>query len=193
MTGRSQAQSVPADSCPGWLSHDPRIGRPGRRVPCPLPGDRGPGGQGRPGRYHERILLGAGEPDTSGEAVRFAFRKAEARKCTLDVVRAWRCPAHETTDPGDIALVDHPQQEEEWEGFLSAVLKVWRDKYPDVEVVEAVSEGKATTALIGAASAASLLVVGHRLAERPVGPRTGPVTPAVIHHVGCPMAVVPHG
>ncbi|MEU6420390.1 universal stress protein [Streptomyces spiralis] len=42
---------------------------------------------------HERILLGAGESDTGGEALRFAFREAETRGCVLDAVRAWRAPA----------------------------------------------------------------------------------------------------
>lgn len=69
---------------------------------------------------------------------------------------------------------------------------MWRDKYPDVEVLETVAEDRASTVLARAATGASLLVVGHRLTERPVGPRTGPVTHAAIHHVGCPVAVVPH-
>ncbi|MFJ9012821.1 hypothetical protein [Streptomyces canus] len=39
-----------------------------------------------------------GDPAAGGgEAVRFAFHEAEARGCTLDAVRAWRCPAHEAT------------------------------------------------------------------------------------------------
>ncbi|MGW7794178.1 universal stress protein, partial [Streptomyces tricolor] len=45
---------------------------------------------------HGRVLLGAGEPDTGGEAVRFAFQEAEARGCVLDAVRAWRRPALES-------------------------------------------------------------------------------------------------
>ncbi len=50
---------------------------------------------------HERILLGAADPAAIGEALSFAFREAEARGCVLDVVRAWRFPAHESTDhPG---------------------------------------------------------------------------------------------
>lgn len=49
---------------------------------------------------HERVLLGAGDPDTSGAAVRFAFREADVRGCELDVVRAWRCPAYENADEG---------------------------------------------------------------------------------------------
>lgn len=85
-----------------------------------------------------------------------------------------------------------PQQSYEWLGFPRAVLQVWRDKCPDLEVLESVVEDKPTTALVRAATGAGLLVVGHRLAERPVGPRTGHVTHAAIHHDGCPVAVVPH-
>ncbi len=76
--------------------------------------------------------------------------------------------------------------------LLGAVLRVWREKYSEVEVVETLAEGRAQSVLVRAATGAGLLVVGHHLAERPIGPRTGAVTHAVIHHVGCPVAVVPH-
>lgn len=105
---------------------------------------------------------------------------------------AWQSPSAFSLGPGDIALVDERRRAEEWQGFLSAVLQVWREKYPGTEVLETVVQGKASTALVRAASSASLLVVGHRLTDRPVGPRTGPVTHAVIQHAGCPVAVVPH-
>jgi nucleotide-binding universal stress UspA family protein len=138
------------------------------------------------------VAVGLDLGDPCDQVIEFAFEAARLRHARLRVVHAWQPPSALSLGPGDIALADDPQQGREWEGFLDAVLKVWRDKYPDVEVVGAVAEGKATPALIRAASSASLLVVGHRLAERPVGPRTGPVTHAVIHHVGCPVAVVPH-
>ncbi|MYS42038.1 universal stress protein, partial [Streptomyces sp. SID5998] len=94
--------------------------------------------------------------------------------------------------PGEVALVDDPFRADEWQCFVSAVLQVWRDKYPDVEVRQTVVREKATTALVRAASGAGLLVVGRRIADRPTLARTGPVTHAVIHHVACPVAVVPH-
>lgn len=72
------------------------------------------------------------------------------------------------------------------------MLQVWRDKYPDVDVLETVAEGKPADALLKAASDARLLVVGHRIPGRPALPRTGPVTHAVIHQARCPLAVVPH-
>lgn len=88
--------------------------------------------------------------------------------------------------------MDGPQRAEDREGLLASVLNVWREKYPEVEVVETVVAGRARSVLVRAATGASLLVVGHRIAERPMGPRTGPVTHAAIHRVGCPVAVVPH-
>ena len=54
---------------------------------------------------HERVLPGAGQPTSGGQAVRFSLRGAEARGCTLDAVRAGRCPAH--------AGADHPALAEE--------------------------------------------------------------------------------
>ncbi|MFL1897786.1 universal stress protein [Streptomyces tauricus] len=138
------------------------------------------------------VVLGLDAGDPSDEVIEFAFEAARTRGARLRVLYVWQPPSALELGPGDVALAGRPQQTREWQGFLSAVLQVWRDKYPDVDLVECVPQGKASTALVRAASAAGLLVVGHRLAERPLGPRTGPVTHAVVHHVGCPVAVVPH-
>ncbi|GAA4543850.1 flavodoxin domain-containing protein [Streptomyces collinus] len=67
-----------------------------------------------------------------------------------------------------------------------------RDIPPVPGVRRAMDKLEASNALLRAATGAGLLVVGHRPAERPTVPRTGPVTHAVIHHVGCPVAVLPH-
>ncbi|MFJ4483786.1 universal stress protein [Streptomyces longwoodensis] len=138
------------------------------------------------------VVLGIDLADACDEVIGFAFEEARSRRARLRVVSAWQPPSSTSLGPGDIALVDDPERAEEWQGFLHAVLAVWRDKYPESEVLETVVEGKASTALIRAASAASLLVVGRRLPERPTVPRIGPVTHAPVHHVGCPLAVVPH-
>ncbi|WP_406481011.1 universal stress protein [Streptomyces sp. NBC_01615] len=138
------------------------------------------------------VVFGIDLGDACDEVIRFAFEAALLRHARLRAVHAWQAPSPLGLGPGDIGLVDGPQRADEWLGFLSGVLHVWRDKYPDVEVLESVAEGKASDVLVRAASGASLLVVGHRLAWRPMGPRTGPVTHAVIHHAGCPVAVVPH-
>ncbi|WP_316781361.1 universal stress protein [Streptomyces sasae] len=138
------------------------------------------------------VVLAVDVADACDEVIEFAFEAARVRHARLRAVYAWHPPVPLGLGPGEIGLVDDPRQAEEWLGFLKAVLRVWRDKYPDVDVLETVAEDKASTVLVRAATGAGLLVVGHRLAERPVGPRTGPVTHAAIHHVGCPVAVVPH-
>ncbi|MGW7529304.1 universal stress protein [Streptomyces sp. NPDC054783] len=136
------------------------------------------------------VVLGIDLADACDEVIEFAFEEAGLRHARLRVVHAWQPPSAMSLGPGDIGLVGDPARAEEWQGFLSAVLKVWRDKYPETEVLETVVKGKASTALVRAASAASLLVVGRRL--RPTLARIGPVTHAAVHHVGCPLAVVPH-
>ncbi|MFJ9870189.1 universal stress protein [Streptomyces sp. NPDC101165] len=138
------------------------------------------------------VVLGLDVDDPCDEVIEFAFEAATLRRARLRVVHAWQPPSAFGLGPGDIALVDDPYRAEEWRGFVSAVLQVWRDKYPGVEVLETVVREKATTALVRAASGASLLVVGRHLTDRPALARTGPVTHAVLHHVDCPVAVVPH-
>ncbi|MFF5439246.1 universal stress protein [Streptomyces achromogenes] len=153
-----------------------------------LAGERGP--STRTG--HLDVVLGIDLADACDEVIEFAFEEARLRRARLRVVHAWQPPSAVGLGPGDIALVEDPRRAEEWQGFLHAVLAVWRDKYPDTEVLETVVEGRASTALVRAASAAGLLVVGRRLAGRTTLPRIGPVTHAAVHHVGCPLAVVPH-
>ncbi|MGQ4388634.1 universal stress protein [Streptomyces sp. SAS_270] len=138
------------------------------------------------------VVLGVDLDDPCDEVIEFAFEEARLRRARLKVVHAWHQPSPIGLGPGDINLVEGPQRAEEWLGFLTAVLQVWREKYPGVEVAETVTEGRAQSVLVRAACGASLLVVGRRITERPAGPRTGPVAHAAIHHVGCPVAVVPH-
>ncbi|MDC0765388.1 universal stress protein [Streptomyces sp. HD] len=138
------------------------------------------------------VVLGIDLGDPCDEVIEFAFEAARMRGARLHAVHAWQTPSPLGLGPGDIGLVSGPEQADEWLGFLTAVLNEWRDKYPEVEVAETVTAGRAQSVLVRAATGASLLVVGRRTTERPAGPRTGPVTHAAIHHGGCPLAVVPH-
>ncbi|SFG69390.1 universal stress protein [Streptomyces mirabilis] len=153
-----------------------------------------PTGEGRASTDtgYRDVVLAIDLDDPCDEVIEFAFEAARLRHARLRAVHAWHAPHPSGLGSGDIGLVNDVWQGEEWLGFLKAVLQVWRDKYPDVEVLETVVEDKASTALLRASTGVSLLVVGHRLAERSLGPRTGPVTHSVIHHVRCPVAVVPH-
>ncbi|MET7479308.1 universal stress protein [Streptomyces sp. NPDC005648] len=140
---------------------------------------------------HERILLGAADPATGGEAARFAVREAEARGCELDVVRAWRRPAHEgADDPGSTA--DRARHHEERAvTLLDAVLHDAVADHPAVRVRRHTAEGPARQVLLNRSSAADLVVIGARRRHGHFGLQLGRVGHTLLHHADCPVAVVP--
>ncbi|MBA8976699.1 MULTISPECIES: universal stress protein [Streptomyces] len=138
------------------------------------------------------VVVGVDVTEPCDEVIEFAFEAARVRHARLRVLHAWRAPDLLTLGPGEIGLVSDRERAEEWLRFLAAVLQPWGDKYSDVDVLETVVEGKPSGALLKAASGAELLVVGHRLTDRPRIARTGPVTHAVIQQAVCPVAVIPH-
>ncbi|MBE8471968.1 universal stress protein [Streptomyces justiciae] len=159
------------------------------RAHCPVivvRGDRA----GREGT-HERILLGAGEPATSGEAVRFAFREAEARGCTLDAVRAWRCPEHETADHPLLAGHAAHEHSEQASALLDAVLHDAAADHPGVVVRRATVEGPARKVLLNRSAAADLVIIGARRRTGQFGLQLGRVGHTLLHHAACPVAIVP--
>ncbi|MFK4145371.1 universal stress protein [Streptomyces sp. NPDC004065] len=140
---------------------------------------------------HERILLGAGRSDTGAEAVRFAFREAEARGCVLDVVRAWRSPAHETE--GDPALEGEPARAHEQGAadLLEELLREETARHPAVRVRRATVEGPAHKVLVDRSAAADLVIIGaHRRTGR-FGLQLGRTAHTLLHHAQCPVALVP--
>ncbi|MGW7821596.1 universal stress protein [Streptomyces puniciscabiei] len=140
-----------------------------------------------PGR-HGRIVVGVGEEPTDAAALRFAIEEARRRGVPLEAVRAWRCPAHETTDhpllAGAPARLHEARAAEELEAAL-------RDIPADIEVHRRTVEGHARQVLLGASAGADLLVVGARRREGHYGLQLGRVAHAVLHHATCPVAVVP--
>jgi nucleotide-binding universal stress UspA family protein len=134
---------------------------------------------------HRRILLGAGSPDTGGEATRFAFRETEVRGCVLDVVRAWRRPAHASAEaPGR----DH---EERARTELDELLREASADHPGVRVDRTAVEGPARKVLVHRSAAADLVVVGARRRQGHFGLQLGTVAHTLLHHAECPVAVVP--
>ncbi|MFE7323596.1 universal stress protein [Streptomyces sp. NPDC057565] len=135
-----------------------------------------------------RIVLGVGEKPADAAAVRFAVEEAKRRGVPLEAVRAWRCPAHETTDhplmAGEPARLHKERAMEE----LGAALQ---DVPADAEVHRRTVEGHARRVLIDASADAGLLVVGARRREGHFGLQLGGVAHAVLHHSACPVAVVP--
>ncbi|MFF7274912.1 universal stress protein [Streptomyces griseorubiginosus] len=129
--------------------------------------------------------------DPCDEVIGFAFEEARLRRSRLKVVHARQHPSPIGLGPGEPGLMSGPERAGEWLGFLTAVLQVWRDKYPGGEVTETVVEGRPQSALLriasGAAcsSSAAAPPTVRRAAHRSRRPR---------HHPPrrLPVAAVPH-
>ncbi|WP_329296794.1 universal stress protein [Streptomyces pseudovenezuelae] len=140
--------------------------------------------------YRPVVLgLDPGGPDDS--LIEFAFDAAARRSAVLRVVHGWNLPPYYTYG----LSVDPEYQDEivrQQSAALSAALRPWRQKYPDIEVVEESRSGSGANHLVDASREASLVVVGRRIRRSPLGAHIGSVTHAVLHHATAPVVVVSH-
>ncbi|MEW2567296.1 universal stress protein [Streptomyces sp. NPDC047070] len=138
------------------------------------------------------VVLGLDVRHPCDELIEFAFEAARLHGTALRVIHAFSVPS---ADGGDLHAVTGAKAEvlAGQERAVVATLRPWCGKYPEVTVTETVSEGRAAGALIHASSEACLVVVGRRIRESHLGTHIGSVAHAVLHHVACPVAVVPHG
>ncbi|WP_369268759.1 universal stress protein [Streptomyces sp. R11] len=147
--------------------------------------------QVRPGT-HGRIVVGVGvgvgERPTTPAAVRFACDEARLRGAVLDAVRAWRRPAHGTTDHP--LLVGEPARMHE-EQAVEVLDKALHDVPADVEAHRRTVEGHTRDVLVAASRDADVLVVGAERHHRHFGLQLGRVAHGVLHHSACPVAIVP--
>ncbi|MEN8652705.1 universal stress protein [Streptomyces sp. 21So2-11] len=130
--------------------------------------------------------------EAAGPVLEFAFAAAAERGATLRAVRAWSIPSVLVWSPGSMWLADQagglePLQKE----ILADALRPWRQKYPDVDVIEHVEIGAASEVLLSNSRRASLVVVGRRTHDTGLR-RVGSVAHAVLHHAPAAVAVVPH-
>ncbi|MFF8864751.1 universal stress protein [Streptomyces sp. NPDC015139] len=136
------------------------------------------------------VVVGIDTADPSEDLLEFAFDAAARRGASLRVVHGWVEPpgsfpgAYGDTELGSLARQQATA--------LTNVLRPWRQKFPDLEVIEASRCGRAAQVLLDASREASLVVVGRRIRTRPVGTHIGHVTHAVLHHVAAPVAVIAH-
>ncbi|MEU6548142.1 universal stress protein [Streptomyces sp. NPDC046859] len=142
---------------------------------------------------HDIVVGQQGDADDSAEALRFAFETAAARGAAVRAVRAWTLPPLFAYSPASLKLLDEAGGLEPYEKkALAEALLPWRERFPDVHVVEHVEMGSAGQVLLSVASRAQLVVVGRRARRTAVGARIGSVASGVLHHAPCPVAVVPH-
>ncbi|KUN75168.1 universal stress protein [Streptomyces griseoruber] len=137
------------------------------------------------------VVLGLDVEHPDETLLAFAFDAAERRATSLRVVHGWNPPPYYAYGtPANPALHEALALSEA--EALTGVLRPWRKKHPDVEVVEESRYGSAAVHVVDASHEASLVVVGRRIRRSPFGTHIGHVTHAVLHHATAPVAVVPH-
>ncbi|MDF3148046.1 universal stress protein, partial [Streptomyces sp. T21Q-yed] len=155
-----------------------------------LEDDHEPDAEGLPSAHtpYRPVVVGVDPAQSCEELLAFAFESATLRAAPLRVVRTWQLPyvphALEAKARRDVRAAAGRA--------LDAVLGPWQEKYPAVEVTRLVEEGRPAQHLLHATRDAGLLAVGRRIRPVRIGMHTGPVAHAVMHHVRCPVAIVPH-
>ncbi len=142
-------------------------------------------------RENAEVVVGVDTRAPADAVLDFAFREAAARGAVLRAVHGWTPPAVWGYAGWVAPQVESEQFRVLEAGLLGQALSPWRDKYPQVPVVEDNRIGSGGGAVVGACGGAALVVVGRRRPHR-LGARLGPVAHAVIHHAPAPVAVVPH-
>lgn len=143
---------------------------------------------GRPGtRRSTEIVLGVDAREPAQGAIDFAFVTARLRGVLLHAVHAWRLPSCAAELPFGVPEEDRGGWEDDEVQLLSDVLRPWREKYPEVPVLEDVRLLTPARALVQRSASAGLLVVGRE----PGADEPGPVTRVLLRESRCPVAVVP--
>ncbi|NEC91040.1 universal stress protein [Streptomyces sp. SID12501] len=138
------------------------------------------------------VVLGLDVEHPDGTLIEFAFDAAQRRTTSLHVVHGWNPPPYYAYGMAANPALHEALTLSESEA-VAEVLRPWRKKFPDVEVVETSRYGSPAVHVVDASREASLVVVGRRIRRNPFGAHIGHVTHAVLHHSTAPVAVVPHG
>ena len=129
------------------------------------------------------VLVGVDGPESADAVLGFAFDEASRRECDLRAMTAHERPnwltGSEVRDWPATAAAN-----------LSALVRPWQEKFPQVPVEQLVSPERPAAALIGAAAQADLLIVGSRGHGGFAGLLLGSVSQQVINHAPVPVVVV---
>ncbi|MFE1172872.1 universal stress protein [Streptomyces sp. NPDC058773] len=146
---------------------------------------------GAPPAPEPRVVVGVSLNGPCDRLFAFAFDAAASRGLSLQVVHGRPLPVQAYT-PWGIDPDAAKELTKEADIELRDALRPWCERFPGVLVQETVLPESPTRALVQTVFGAELLVVGRRMHRPLLVPRVGPVAHAAIHHVTCPVAVVPH-
>jgi len=142
-------------------------------------------------RPDPRIVVGMSLNGPCEPLLAFAFDAAVSRGLPLQAVHGRSLPVHAYA-PWGVAPDVAEELTKDADGELRENLRPWRERFPEVPVRVTVLVENPTRAMVQTVPGAELLVVGRRRHHPPLTPRVGPVAHAAMHHVACPVAVVPH-
>jgi nucleotide-binding universal stress UspA family protein len=136
------------------------------------------------------VVVGVDGSPHSLDATAFAADEAVLRKTDLVAVHAWRGPV--STGPGDMLPLVYDRElvsEEETRVLVEATAGL-AERYPDLLVGHQVVRDRAASTLIAKSQYAQLVVVGARGRGGFTGLLLGSVSQALLHHAGCPVAII---
>lgn len=137
------------------------------------------------------VAVGVRGKDAAEAPLAFAFAAAQRLRLPLRVVHAWRNPPLLGRGHALPPVYEAGQISDEQTRLMAEILAGWRQRYPEVPVVVDAVRSGAAKRLVEVSRTERLLVLGrHGTPEGVVG-RLGSVSQAVVHHAGCPVAVLP--
>jgi nucleotide-binding universal stress UspA family protein len=135
------------------------------------------------------VTVAVQDPVEAPAILRAGFAEARARGARLVALHAWWLASG-----FDVVVVDGSVRDE-WAARsreeMQPVLTPLRQEFPDVEVTIEVRHAPPVEAVLDAAEASDLLVVGRRHHRLPIGSHLGPVVRAALDHGTCPVLVTP--
>lgn len=143
----------------------------------------------------ERIVVGVDPSPAGRQALDWAVRECLARGAALTVLRAWQTPAFGFYYAIEPAISDGPPlAQSEAQRVADDELKLALERVPGGDGLDAHASavmGPAAHVLVDAAQDASMVVVGSRGLGALSRAVLGSVSSSVLHHAGCPVAVIP--
>jgi nucleotide-binding universal stress UspA family protein len=129
------------------------------------------------------------DPVEAPALLRIAFEEARARSMDLVVLHAWWLASG-----FDVAVVDSAMRTEWAErtrADLEPALTVLQSQFPDVSMTLQVRHAPPIEAILDAAEASDLTVLGRRHHRLPFGSHLGPIVRSAIAHASGPLLITP--
>ncbi|MFF4113225.1 universal stress protein [Streptomyces sp. NPDC001714] len=138
-------------------------------------------------RHRTGVTLGVDAREPSDAALGFAFESARLRGIRLHAVHAWALPAGAAYRPFGVPEGDRATWEDHEVQLLGDALCPWREKFPDVPVLQDVRLFSPTEALLHCSERAALVVVPRA----PGATAWQEAARALLRRATCAVAVVP--